>query len=434
MEIKKSGERKLRNWKSTIFSFSHFLIFLLLAGCWDEKVENLGSLGYPITALAIDPSSCACTADTSATDTTPVTGACENLKNNPNLQLVSCKTVYAATDGGGLFKTEDGGATWHISLVPSEMYIKALAVDAHPKATTPRVVYAGTENAGVMRSENGGVSWIPQTDPLILSVSAVIVDPKTDDLDSRASCRVLGDGTPPCYTIFAASQGSGVWRSDNQGQSWQPITGESGFGLTEPSVTSLALSPPKNTPTLLYAGTEGGRVFKYTPDSVDPTNPAKGRWTEQTSTPVLPSNTPLLPRDAVSLAVHPGGRPLYAGLGGLQGGGGGGLWRSDDDGLSWNEVAPNLNTNPDSVYVLSFVKLPEVILYAGFSGLKKCIDSSNCLLSANWADLKVPSNKGVSALAVDPYTQTFMIAGNYIGQLFRSLDRGTTWTKLNVGF
>ena len=280
-----------------------------------------------------------------------------------------------------------------------------------------------------MQSYDGGMSWNFQISP-ILAVSKVIVDPKTDDLNPPGSCRVLNNEIPPCYTIFAASQGSGVWRSDNQGDTWKQITAP---GLTETNVVSLALSPPKTTATMLYAGTEGGRVFKYVPDPTFPTDPTLGKWTEQTTSPVSTSFTPLLPRNPVSLAVHPGGTTFYAGLGGNKGGGGGGLWRSDDDGRHWDEVASILNVKPDSVYALNIIDLPNTTIYAGFSGLKRCLGSTACLDPAFWSNIAVPSDRGVSALAVDPYTQTLMITGNYIGELFRSADGGLTWTKIDIG-
>ncbi|HEY4485605.1 MAG TPA: hypothetical protein VI702_04690, partial [Nitrospiria bacterium] len=102
------------------------------------------------------------------------------------------------------------------------------------------------------------------------------------------------------------------------------------------------------------------------------------------------------------------------------------------------EVAPGINLKRDSVYALSVVNLPQTAIYAGFSGLKLCNDSDGCFSAGSyfdtaWVDLQVPSDRGVSALAVDPYTQTLMITGNYIGELFRSIDGGASWAKISIG-
>jgi hypothetical protein len=57
-------------------------------------------------------------------------------------------------------------------------------------------------------------------------------------------------------TLYAGSYGGRVFKSIDGGKSWNAAA----TGLTRHTVTSLAIDP--TTPTTLYAGTQGGGVFK----------------------------------------------------------------------------------------------------------------------------------------------------------------------------
>ncbi len=60
--------------------------------------------------------------------------------------------VYAAVAWDGLYRTDDGGATWKRLL---EGEVRAITVDP----SNENVVYAGTEPVHLYRSEDGGDSW-----------------------------------------------------------------------------------------------------------------------------------------------------------------------------------------------------------------------------------------------------------------------------------
>ena len=60
-----------------------------------------------------------------------------------------------ALDGGGVRKSDNGGAGWTaVNSGLTNTYIRVLAID--PK--TPTTLYAGTYE-GVFKSSNGGNSW-----------------------------------------------------------------------------------------------------------------------------------------------------------------------------------------------------------------------------------------------------------------------------------
>ena len=91
---------------------------------------------------------------------------------------VTPSTLYAGTQGGGVFKSVDSGGSWTVmnsGLANAD--VRALAIDP----LTPTVVYAGTYGGGVFRSTNGGGSWSPVNSglPSDTYVNALVIDPLT---------------------------------------------------------------------------------------------------------------------------------------------------------------------------------------------------------------------------------------------------------------
>src|SRR5262249_2422450 len=67
-------------------------------------------------------------------------------------------TLYAATDGSGVFRSTDGGSSWvsmNAGIAGDDLSITALALDPLPPAT----LYAGTATGKVFRFTTGGGSW-----------------------------------------------------------------------------------------------------------------------------------------------------------------------------------------------------------------------------------------------------------------------------------
>jgi hypothetical protein len=63
-------------------------------------------------------------------------------------------TVWAGTQGEGLLRSDDGGATWQEAGLQGRI-VKAIAPSPHD----PSVVYAGLKPPGVVVTREGGVTW-----------------------------------------------------------------------------------------------------------------------------------------------------------------------------------------------------------------------------------------------------------------------------------
>ncbi len=145
-------------------------------------------------------------------------------------------TVYASMPTAGVFKTSDGGQTW----TPSgaglpELPVLALTID--PSNT--EIIFAGLAEDAVYRSTDAGVSWAQSAAGLnpTAEVHSVVVDPT--------------DG----QRVYAGDLLSGVYLSTDGGVTWLAVN----TGLDQRSVNALAIS---DDGAFLYAGTEGGGVFR----------------------------------------------------------------------------------------------------------------------------------------------------------------------------
>ena len=119
------------------------------------------------------------------------------------------KIIYAGSDGLGIVKSTDSAGTWFQvnSGLPtwySDMFaynfntsITSLAIDPN----NSNIVYAGTDGAGVYKSTNGGSSWHAINSGLaILRVKSITIDPK----DSRL--------------IYVGTIGGGIYKTFTSGE------------------------------------------------------------------------------------------------------------------------------------------------------------------------------------------------------------------------
>jgi photosystem II stability/assembly factor-like uncharacterized protein len=289
-------------------------------------------------------------------------------------------TLYAAA--GGVFKSTDSGSTW-IAVGPTNVDVSALAINS----STPSTLYAGT-SAGVFKSTDAGGTWAAANTGLTYqNVYALAINLSTPS------------------TLYAGTDGGGVFKSTNSGGTWAATS------LTGLSALALAINPA--TPATVYAGTDVSGVFK--------SNDAGGTWAAANTGLANPFVSAVH-----ALAISPSTpATVYAGMTGQRG-----VFTSTDSGGSWAAV----NTGLTNTYVLTLAINPTTptTLYAGTTfggGIFKTIDSGGTWAAAT-AGL---TNVTVQALAVDPSTPATLYAGTDLGGIFKSTDSGATWAGANTG-
>jgi photosystem II stability/assembly factor-like uncharacterized protein len=156
--------------------------------------------------------------------------------------------------GGGIFKSTDAGETWELMGLEETQVIGRIVV--HPE--DPEVVYVAAlghiwdsnPERGLYRTEDGGETW-----ELVKFISEkagfvdVIMHPKNPEVLFAASWeRQRGP-----WFLQSGGPGSGLWKTDNGGHTWTEVVGN-GFPTAEKGRIGLAIS--QSYPKIMYAMVE----------------------------------------------------------------------------------------------------------------------------------------------------------------------------------
>ena len=268
-------------------------------------------------------------------------------------------TAYFGACSGGVWKTRDAGASWKNV---SDGFFKTASVGAIAVADSdPNVVYAGmgeacirgnvTHGDGVYRSNDGGATWSHLGLEDTLHIARVRVHPSDPDIVYVAA---FGHA-------FGPHPARGVYRSTNGGQDWELVlhrddkTGACDLSMdpTNPRVLYAGMWEAQRSPWSLVSGGEGSGIFKSTDGGTT--------WDELTRNPGLPEG--LMGR--IGVAVSPA-KPdrVWALIESKEGG----LYRSDDGGATWQLVSDKADlmqrpwyymhifahpTDPETMYTLN---------------------------------------------------------------------------------
>jgi hypothetical protein len=215
------------------------------------------------------------------------------------------------SNSGTLFVNRDNGQTWQmVTGLPISRTAAALAFS--PDFVHDRTLFVGLVNggplvtgSGLYRSTDGGQTWQPASRGLTdLMITRLVVSP-----DFAVD-----------HTLFAAGTSGGLFRSTDGGTSWTPLadryrTDQSAWA----TLTALAISPNFARDQRLLIGADGTWLSRD----------GGGTWAM------------VLPEAAVSLAYLADAQTVYAILSSAN------VARSDDGGEHWVMVGDGLEVPPD---------------------------------------------------------------------------------------
>ncbi|MEA2604133.1 MAG: hypothetical protein QOF89_5125 [Acidobacteriota bacterium] len=388
---------------------------------------------------------------------------------SPNRLFVSVQDNLAAH--GGLYKSVDGGFSWqpvHSGVMENQV-VRSLAIDRRPPAT----LFAGTPT-GVYKSTDDGRTWRRSGDPSLGSILSLTLNP----VDKN---------------VLYAGGDAGLFRSLDRGETWVRLAHNLPDGG---SVTAVLLSP--SSPQILYVGVKGFRnqtgVFRsgdggsswtlssrgisgYTVPSVavDAQNPDV-LWVIANNLPyksvdrgrswalIDPGPPPLGAPYLVGVAVSPAD-PQTVYLHRFDGT----ILRSRDGGQTWVTAGnPGITTtvlkvdpqNPDTLWLAGqgIAKSTDggdtwtLLVRDGFYPVLAIAPSSPSTVYVFGDLLGQPrflrTNDGgatgttilenlparPSTLAIDPLLPQTLYTFSTLGELYKSVDGGTTWTLVSNVF
>lgn len=290
---------------------------------------------------------------------------------------MSQPVLYVGTVGEGLWRSNDGGASWERAAQGMfvECDVRALAID--PRRSN--VLYAGT-NEGVYRTQDMGDHWTRLDGPLnqLVTWSLVLLPQQTDTLlagtrpagifrstdgggtwqqaDARPAQECPGIVFNRVTTLradpieqdrlWAGVEIDGVWTSRDGGKSWQRV----GQGLSSADIHGLVIVPQEGRRTMLATTNNDLNISHDDGQTWQPQKVGRQFGHDYCR----------------GLAQRPD-RPevLFLGNGDGPPGSVGAAWRSLDGGQTWHKLAlpgvPNSTiwdfafsaSSPDNVYAYS---------------------------------------------------------------------------------
>ena len=351
------------------------------------------------------------------------------------------QTIFAGSFGAGVFKSTDGGSSWHsVNRGLTNLYIYSLAIDPAQSNT----LYAGTYHSQVYKSQDGGNSWIWSGSGI--QDQAIVYNIAIDPIDhSRlyAATRGVSNGghepwngvvyksidagqtwTPSLTNVggigvmdwvyslainpnasnqvFAATHENGPFRSDDYGSTWHAIY----KGINDPSGRAIVISPQAEYSSILYHG-----VWHF--DSVYKSINSGDLWT--TSNHEYPN----VKVYSMAIDPHSADSVLLATFSH-------GLLRTFDGGSTWQYAGLS-----DEIYSIVINPISTNILYAGTSGngLYRSVDNG---VSWQRSDTGI-NNTSVTAVVHSPNDPYKIYASIYGAGVYQTANRGQSWDEFNTG-
>jgi len=291
--------------------------------------------------------------------------------------------------GDGVYRSTDGGASFaHVGLRETQTIARIVVHPQDPDVAWVAAVghlFGPNPERGVFKTSDGGESWrkVLHVDE-DSGATDLVMDPSDPDVLFAATYQRRR--TPCCFV--GGGPGSGLWRSDDGGESWSEIRGD---GLPRGTKGRMALAMTPADPDVIYVQIE------VAPDREDPLTEADieelRRLAREDELPPDPESD--------------------------------GVWRSDDKGESWHFMS---NENGRPMY-FSQIRVdpsnPDVV-YTVDQRVQKSVDGGR-----SWETLSGYGHVDQHAFWINPADSDHLMIGND-GSIDVSYDQGETWESLRT--
>lgn len=302
----------------------------------------------------------------------------------------------------GIYKSDDAGVTWdEISLDFPIKKVNDLAISP----LNHDLMFAATEGGGIYTTTDGGISW---------------------DFNSQATafngaCRQIVFDANDANDIYAAYIGIGVLKSNDMANNWMLYS----QGMKEVYLNDVAVAPNDSGLALAaYEGVNSGGCFVYKPD--------EDEWQPVRTLPACRYSRVAIGADGA----------MYAWSRGPTGIAQDGLYKSIDNGDTWENMGPNpgpyldteinaiaiSSTNPNLIFIAgnNFGTSWEAVMYRSVNG------------GESWETVALNSDyNSFRAIHIDPQSDDIIYAaynsGSPVGGFLKSVDGGNSWNTINNG-
>ena len=255
----------------------------------------------------------------------------------------------------------------------------------------PRIIFVASASGGIFRSTNRGTTWSAVSDPYFatMSVGDIAIAP--------GDPRIVWAGMGEPNNRQSSTWGDGVYKSVDGGTTWRHV------GLRETHTIGRVIIDPRD-PNIVFVAAVGHLFGPNEERGVYRTRDGGATWQKVL---FVDANT-----GATDLVMSPDGRTIVAAtyqrrrraFGFAGSGPGSGLWRSVDGGDSWQRITAGLPQGEMGRIGLDVSRSHPDVMYA-------VIEARN------------PA-QGAASAAGAVGTASAGIGGG----VFRSNDRGATWT------
>jgi photosystem II stability/assembly factor-like uncharacterized protein len=323
------------------------------------------------------------------------------------------KVYYFGATGGGVWKSEDGAASWKpVFEKEGTSSIGSLAV----AESDPNIIYVGTGEAcirgnishgdGVYKSLDAGKTWKNVGLNDTRAIGKLIVHPRNPDI---AFVAALGH-------VYGPNVERGIFRTTDGGKTWQKVlykdqnTGavDIAFDPNNPNILFASLWQAYRTPWTLSSGGPGSGLYR--------SGDGGSTWKSLEG-----SGLPEKPWGRIGVAVAANSDRVYALIEAKEGG----LYRSDDGGSKWELINPDHRYTQRAWYYMHIFADPRdaSTLYIMNVDFHRSTDGGH-----TFNKIKVPHGDN-HGLWIDPKDTRRMIASNDGGASV-TVDGGKTWSTL----